>query len=1042
MKRAMISLLFVLAVTCSSPTDAAEESKIQVLVAEHLAVDDDDWGGKHEGIWPREIIRQQILLIAREEFGAFTRDGSLNEPTIGLDATEQFRVGIAAYATVNDELHLRLANADGESILESDYEFRSGVLTTYKSLIRLARREVSDDVRAELQKLGLKVHTHDSTEWQEPNDLKNDLSLLGQLEKLQSAHHGYRETGSTAALESIVVAYSNLGVLTLDYWNGTSDVFAVRSLLYADLLVETSGGTARSLAYRAYAKSLAGLHRWAAEDALQVEKAQQQGGVQPGLPIWTNLLLPYCRFRPSKIEEISQNNPSLQPLAQLMLFRIAVSGNDRYLIRTAARKLIRTSPLSFQTLSWLSPGPTHALLRRSALEYFSRATIGRLSQTPNLPDAVAGTLKTIMNRRDEQMGGTAIASASKLSQQLIQADPQPIEPSPNLMGQLVYEDLFVHVVEQLKEFSDGTKTDLSVAAETVRTFVKDHPYDRYITFLGIDQEKTRQEASRIFDGFDFTDPRPNMSLACRMLFYIQTPQHDKFGYHVWQSIEPDYTEPRMSQQLRGAQLLNYDENTLISMGKRLGRVSPYAPATVRMQISRIDVVDDDKLERFRMLTREDPTGMEFLAALLQKSEKPDEAIEMLDRALQLSPSVNRYTALANTYYADGQYELWKATLEDSLQEENEGLSHATVHNQLALGLLQQGKLDAAKPHALTAAATWSGWGMQTASRVLEGLQEWDDSELWMKRTSENYAGVIRAEWYLWCKRNGRGDLDGAIEQFDTFLRSPYSKNQNNLYLKAVREILEDRPRAALKILQQTQAFDESAWSSQIAALVAAKLEDQRSLASALADLKRRHAKLDLDRVSIDAWVMAEIVRTLSSPQGVLKPDYARANELISAVDKGFSTDACYIIGSLAQLAGDAEKAREYLQQALAPQALHRYTATLAGYQLHQETIGAQSRCSFSISANVNSIDLCNSRAQIEPIGSSSVTANQDPARHEQGQQKRTRFWYCLICRLRPYLIAAFLKGAHEIPRIELRIAIPITRAPCRIAGDLVFIFAC
>ena len=784
-----------------------------------------------------------------------------------------------------------------------------------------------------LKKLGLKKVARDQEVVLDGTEkLRVDLSLFGQLELLQAAHEAYRKSGSVVPLELMVEAYANLGVLTIDYWNSTSDVFAVRSLLYADLLVEKTDGAVRSVSHRAYAKALAGLHRWAAEDALTVLNTEDSGQKEE-LPIWNDLILPYCRFQPSNIEKICERKLALQPLSKLMQFRIAVSGNDSYLINAASKRLIRIAPCSFQTLPWLSQGPTHALMRGSALEYYATASNHKVREASSIPPEVA---KILAGLRDRQDGPKAIEATSQISRMLMKSDSRPIEPSVNLTGRLIYEGLFVRVVEQLKEYSNGTKADRSAATDAVHEFVREHPYERYVKFLGIDQETLRQASSKLLDGFDFTDPRPNMSHACLLLFHIKTPQHDKLGLHVWRNIELDYSEPRMSQRLRGAQLLNVNQKSLFDMGKQLGRVSPYAPASVRLQISRLEKMDEKKVARYRKLTKEDPTGMEFLANKLQMLDRVDDAVELLDRAIKISPSVNRYVALANAHYAQGDFQQWKSTLLRHLKEENQGLSHAYVQNQLALGLMEQGKLDEAKPFALNAAQTWSGWGMKTASLVLECLEEWDESETWIQRTSQNYAGATRADWYLWCKRNGRGNLDGANDQFDTFLRSPYSKNQHDLYLKAIREILEDRPKSALKLLKQTGEFDQTHWSAQNAALVAAQSKDSPSLEDALDALKQQLESLDQESPRIEHQISLEVVRALSNSKDVKSPRYAMVDRILGKADVNSIADGCYVIGGLATLAGDADKAQEYWRRAVATRAFHRFSVTLAGDALHKD----------------------------------------------------------------------------------------------------------
>ena len=75
--------------------------------------------------------------------------------------------------------------------------------------------------------------------------------------------------------------------------------------------------------------------------------------------------------------------------------------------------------------------------------------------------------------------------------------------------------------------------------------------------------------------------------------------------------------------------------------------------------------------------------------------------------------------------------------------------------------MKEGRWGEAKPHADAAAASWAAFGMECASACAEGLKEWDEAELWMKRLSERYPKNGWARWYLFCKRTGHGDLASA-----------------------------------------------------------------------------------------------------------------------------------------------------------------------------------------------------------------------------------------------------------------------------------------
>jgi hypothetical protein len=66
----------------------------------------------------------------------------------------------------------------------------------------------------------------------------------------------------------------------------------------------------------------------------------------------------------------------------------------------------------------------------------------------------------------------------------------------------------------------------------------------------------------------------------------------------------------------------------------------------------------------------------------------------------------------------------------------------------------------AKPYAEEAAKSYSGWGLEIAARCEEGLEHWEDSEAYHRAISERYEGAS-PNWYFWCARLNRGNIDSA-----------------------------------------------------------------------------------------------------------------------------------------------------------------------------------------------------------------------------------------------------------------------------------------
>ena len=59
--------------------------------------------------------------------------------------------------------------------------------------------------------------------------------------------------------------------------------------------------------------------------------------------------------------------------------------------------------------------------------------------------------------------------------------------------------------------------------------------------------------------------------------------------------------------------------------------------------------------------------------------------------------------------------------------------------------------------------------MACAVRCHEGLENWEQAELWTQRQTERYASASWANWYLFCKRTGHGNLKAAQTWTEDYL---------------------------------------------------------------------------------------------------------------------------------------------------------------------------------------------------------------------------------------------------------------------------------
>src|SRR5262249_35244557 len=128
-----------------------------------------------------------------------------------------------------------------------------------------------------------------------------------------------------------------------------------------------------------------------------------------------------------------------------------------------------------------------------------------------------------------------------------------------------------------------------------------------------------------------------------------------------------------------------------------------------------------------------------------------------------------YRGLANLYKRQGKPEEWKATLDEYLQQGEQDLQHARIRVDIAEELMAGKKWKEAQPYAEEAAQTGAAWAMLCANQCYEGLGEWDQAELWVRRTAERYPNNTFA-WFFWCWRTRKGDARAARRMVENYIQ--------------------------------------------------------------------------------------------------------------------------------------------------------------------------------------------------------------------------------------------------------------------------------
>ncbi len=241
---------------------------------------------------PREMVRQAVLVAARDELGLATRDQVIDETPADPKEVGGGIVEVVSFIRDNrsHEIIRRLEKEQSEPILAHETPTAPGRDLDLLKLLASAEALSRDEFPHVLKGLGLAG---------KPNVLKEEAGLpekvdgrltsiefLDALLAVRDLHRAIRTDGeSPSRLGALARGYALLGVLSEFQWHPAHRAFKGRSLLYAQRLVARNPDRAWGLWNRAFALALFGRHRDALAD---LDEAKKKSGIKgeaagPGL---------------------------------------------------------------------------------------------------------------------------------------------------------------------------------------------------------------------------------------------------------------------------------------------------------------------------------------------------------------------------------------------------------------------------------------------------------------------------------------------------------------------------------------------------------------------------------------------------------------------------------------------------------------------------------------------------------------------------------------------------------------------------------------
>jgi tetratricopeptide (TPR) repeat protein len=896
--------------------------------------------GTDQAIILRELVRQAVLIAARDELGLSTRDEVLDETPVpdpgkgGVEIASIFRVDSPSRVVVRRDDGTR-----SEDLLDQEMGAVPNEVGILAMVLPIAERLSRTEFPKTLKDLGARG---------EPNKVRADaplpdaveqrlesLNLIETFSAVRDLHKAIRGDGeSPVRLGALARGYARLGVLSEYQWHPAHKAFKARALLYAQRLVARDPASAWAIRNRAFVRALTGLPKEALDDLAAADKAADAAKETTPPPSWTKLIDSYCRYDLDALKSADGPDAGLAALLRLIMVEYPVNSVETVRAGQAVLAVEPDCPRASDSMCRAQQIGTQHMVTVQAPLARSLFLPLKLKALDGLPSEVRDRLglNDEARRAVEDMGRLAIPEGLRIAPSPLMkpagrppADPQAEElalidalarggatdtdlgePSWGALAHLVRETQFVQVYRRLNFMKTMWAVPVDDYWAEARPLVEHHRYRPYLEFLRLPSQEPLAEFvefAKHVDQSELEVSEYEMLLAMdRTRPMTDQPFRNIAGGHN-DAVVADLSAiiPTFALATR-----------ILATKSFLMPVAPDWPYARSMLINDAWDTVKDEARDWEKSPRVSPLILASLAVKYNNAKQFDDAERVLRRYIRQSPNLWGYESLAQNFRDRGDEVRWRETLDEYLAKgEDLGLDRALVRERIADDLMRRKKWAEAKPYADAAASSGSSRGMQCAARCAEGMEDWSTAENWYRQVSERYPENGWGVWYLFCKRSGHGELDEAQK-----------------WTEAQLEMFKDRPDAAspleagyfywmsgdlkkaLECFTREYARSKEEMTYLNMAILADELRDDARRDTMLADYCARF------KGKADAWVaLCERMRA-DLASGTKNPleEAAALDRLVGGIPQNGRPWADYFVGRYLLNRGKAELARIYLRR--------------------------------------------------------------------------------------------------------------------------------
>ena len=861
--------------------------------------------GESSPVIVRELLRQAILIAAREELGVTTGDEVL------ADNVEQ----MAERIVLRPHLHVTADGSDAEFgvySLKSDkaiWEHATDANYPDTEVGRLSRdfqKFSRKEFPALLAKSGLKASVGTNSRHEFPKiaseelkvirDLHEDFAILPQCIAIQRLHSAIKKHGdSVEFLGMLAKSYANLFQLTQSLSDGLPQALAARALLYGDRVVDLFPDSVQARWSRGYAHALVGSLITAEKDLVMESEKR---------PVWAKVAWHIVKFEHAPldalIETAAESDRRLAAMGRILVTEGNPIGQIRLTAFQRAKEIMPTNP-------------------RVLVGIFREAGVG--VGTNAIRDAIASWSEVVSDFKKSAELPKAASTANTYRDfiSILESSPSdtPNEFPNSAIARIIDDMNFWLHAALIRHSRIKIGIDTEEMVEECRSRLEGH---RHWHFIELMSESNQVFNSRFSGSFlerlanvrilDVTPDGLSMDLT-ELSWYSKPPNSRLPHAQTRQSALHRLSSSAWEfQRFERIYWRDFKGNSFsIPITDAAIELLRHSPAAHAYWLNDRWAIEKSNVNEFRSRF-EDNSSIDWVIACNARLEKDrGMAIDALERILKVSRDANVFQLLAETYKDTGDLDKWATTLEGALDFESPDLAGANTMVMLANYFLKT-KDDprTALRFAKSAAKTGTALAMQCLADVYTELGEWEEAEELIRAIGERYAKPV--DWLIWCVAHNQGDYKAAARfamAYEATIVDQKNQEMFNLRFmirKLAGQKIDNQLREDVLIQAKNSAFFLLVlfefWEEN-------NLEERDRIASDLTRALEKHEQKASPLYPIDVCgrIVVDLLKTNASiEQAVQKFDTAiQADPQSSSIG--------YFAGKFIELSGDKAKANQY-----------------------------------------------------------------------------------------------------------------------------------